>query len=95
MVGGLTDLSVKVLNTNLVHTRTKVHSTKTRVPPTHTQFERIVPSPESVALILLTVACLNIGLKRDGANSLYEDNKLAGRRGQMFPEMTSEASSWS
>lgn len=92
MVGGLTDLSVKVLNTNLVHTRTKVHSTKTRVT---TQCERIVSSPESVVLILLTVACLNIGLKRDEANSLYGDNKLTGHRGQTFPEMTSEPSSWS
>lgn len=33
-------------------------------------------------VILLTKACLNSGLKRDEANSFYEDNKPAGHQGQ-------------
>lgn len=43
---------------------------------------RVVLSPEHIALILLTVACLNSGPKRDEANSLHKDNKLAGHQGQ-------------
>lgn len=39
---------------------------------------RIVKSPEETTLILLTKVCL----KSDEANSLYEDNNPAGRRGQ-------------
>lgn len=35
-------------------------------------------SHEETVLILLTMTCLNSGLKRDEANSLYEDTKPMG-----------------
>lgn len=47
-----------------------------------TRRKRIAKSPEEPLLILLTMACLNSGPKRDEANSLYEDNKPTGQLGQ-------------
>lgn len=81
MVGDLADLSVKVLISNLVLTRTEVQQ-HTHIKYVSSLRERIVKSLEQAVLILLTVVCLNSSLKRDEANSLYEDNKPTGHQGQ-------------
>lgn len=76
VVGDLTELTAKVLNSKLVLTCAEIQT------HTHTDVERIVKSHEETMLILLTVVCLNSGLKRDEANSLYEDTKPTGHQGQ-------------
>lgn len=73
-VGNLTELTVKVLSTDIVLTCVEMLA--------QTHWERIVNSLEETMLILLTVVCLNSGLKRDEANSLYEDNKPTGQQSQ-------------
>lgn len=76
VVRDLSDLYVKVLNANLFLTCIEVqHHTHTQES---TQRERIGKSLEEAMLILLTMTCLNSSLKRDEANSLYEDNKPTG-----------------
>ena len=92
VVGDVTDLSVKVLNANLdptcmdvQHNPTHTHTHKHKHKYTHTlphKRKRIAKSQEEVLLILLTMACLNSGLKRDEANSFYEENKSPGHKGQ-------------
>ena len=78
MFGDLTDLVVKVLNSNLVLTYTDMQQHKHTYM--NTQTERIGKSLEEEVLILLATACLNSGLKKDEDNCLYEDNKPTSPR---------------